>query len=1095
MALGVGALIIALARGIGSARRFHKGSRPPEPADPKISARIRLAWKRGHQFRKSPVFSLAAELPWYLGLKFSESLPGHILELGDAVVADSSEYGDAFTWRRGADAAWLDFHDGMPGDDQWRAFVNTVEKLPRVTAPAGVVVRVDAVRLLNNTYATIHDEAPGVAAKLEQFQKIASRKRLPLYIVVDNLDRLYGLRSIISRLNPDRLKEPLGKVRPNEAGTTAEFVSACISDCTRAFAGVDLEAGPAALTAPDEIARLEAPLIALCDRLSRQDGKGMFIRGLFLAAAAPGGDGVKPLLGRLPTFQTMVETLPVQPWFVRTLLRKTIPEDVDAARRAAGASLRLKLPAAAAGLLAGCVALSCVMTISFFKSREILLSARGGATPPESSEELQKYRELARSTRLKNSGWRLPRFGMNEPEILAEALERRYADCYFGLKAVPSIENIQKAVATAVKSKDSSAIGNALLLLSVTREGLGRKLTGATEPGKDARFLHSLVDSLQLASPEDMEQLDSYFTWASRQDWMPETHAALAELERSVLAGSGIGDVLWLAEWINTIPGLHGVETSRVWDHPPESPMPAGRIAPAWTKDGYRIAKGVLSAVLTGSHNPDARQNLFEDALDRYRAHSLEAWREAASVLWDDFRVRIPDTTITAAYQDALKGDDPAYRFCLLLGQELLPQFAQVEDGNQPALRRLRMQAGLMSEENAAEGWDLSFAHKATSRLVNILQESDLDKGLGSLGRRLAGSSKQVPSVVTEETKRWRNCLKQAAMDSQKPDKILESVRAQFQEAQDHGFSLGADLADPLRQAADPALRLHGFWRQISGGNGWDALSPLASLEYLRYLAARQAALALDAMWREYVYLPSQLTRGSDGDRLARLAESGGGLEQFLTGPAAGFWRWRDGKIVNSAWNKMDFMFDQTFLKFCLDTLRNGRSPGEELQEISLSVRSVSVDAGAKEQPTAVNFFFESNGRRQAILFENYRTEGSFYMAPGDDAAVGIEIVFPSLVVRQLYNTNESVEKFLSKLSSGGTSFGRGLFPEQRDALKRMGISRIVLDATVENGQEIPSLLSASATTIPASIITRNSSPILAPYPSTEFGPLAAGQR
>lgn len=1071
---------------------LEKMSSAPQ-TQPRTSVRFRRAWERGHTYRKGRFLSLAPQPSWFLSLSMNGSLPGHLLEFADAVVEDTMDHGDAFTWRRGPKAAWLDFPNTEVDDEQWHSFVGVLGGIPQFTPPSGVVIRMDASRLLNNTHASIHDDMPVVRRRLLLLQK-ACRKRLPCYLIVDNIDRLYGLRSVMSKAGTELRTRPLGKLRRGDGDDYAAFVSSCIANCLAELEYPGPDVGPAALQVVDEIRRLETPLVALLVQLTQSNAKGPFVRGLFLAAAAPGGEMVPPLLSHLPTFQPVDETLPVQPWFLRRLLRDDIPDDAEPARNAVGEPLRFVYPASAAGLLAASVALCLLMTCSFFESRGVLLSAHGRAAAPSSPETLQPYLELTDVTHLRNNGWRLPRFGMNEPEKLESVLRRRFTDSYFDLKTIPGVEHIQDAALEAVKSNDPVAIGNALLQLAVTRDGIGRNLVGMPHNEKSSRFLQALVKVLRLGSDDDLRQLETYFAWAGQQEWMPETYATLIDFEKYIIDNAGGGNLAWLPAWVGRLPGLRAIDASKVWDMQPRTVRQESRIDPEWTLEGYRIACGLLSSVQYNSSGEKGRADWLEKrerALAMYRMGALEQWRSAASVLWSDFQPRVPDSKIREFFRDAAVGDDPVGRFLQLVERELLPMFETVEDSSHPDLHRLRLQTDLMrfissAPESGMTRPDLS---ELADRLAVAVWELGSDNGVDRLTRRVQSTAPDEDAVSARTD--WLNALRQAEAAVDDPDGNLEAIRTQFLSWTNPGHVNFSGQYTALQDAMDPAIRLHNYLFDTSGSSAWDGLSPLATLDYMRYLATRRAALKLDAMWREQVFQPVQLTPGNEDDRLARLTAPDGTLAKFLTGSASGFWRWNGQRLVNAEWNCLEFMFDPGFLEFCSSTLRGGAEVKTDASGLPFSFDAVHVDTDAREKPVAVRLVFEVGSDAREVVFQNYRLRETFDWNMADVTAVEVQVAFPS-VTASAKVTGKELRSLLVQLSYGSVTFMRERFPDVSAALGRMGVSSIELRAKLERTEQLVKKEERTPQTIPESIILQ----CLAPEPqgitaTAAYGPLS----
>lgn len=1065
---------VALAAGTAwlAARTFAQRRGPRRsgrfsPADPELRRRMLEAWRHGRTFLSGGL--LRPKPPVYLFLDLTRGPAASTLEMGDAADRDTAAFEDEFTWHRGPGAVWLDYHNPLERNDagRWSLFIETA----RQTRFDGVAVTLDAARLTGGDLAG----AATLRHRLESLQE-GRDTPLPVYLVLDNVDRLYGLRSLASRLDPDSLAAPLGGVRNLARENSPAFFRRILAegaDILQDGGDAGLAHNAAAVLAPEELARLEPPLIRFCRQVflknSRERGaKAPWIRGLFLAASAPGGAMVPPALTSLPAFRPLHETLPVQPWFLRDLLRKAIPEDASAARLAVGAGLRRVLPPHAVGALAGAAVLSLLLTWSFLENRGILLSARGRAAPPANAAELQPYLELATLTRLRANGWALPRFGMTEAEDLAGELSRRYTESYFDLKTIPSIEHVQEAAIAAAESDDAGEIGNALLLLAVTRDGIARNLDESRTDEDGTRLLHALVNSLRLASPEDMRQLETYFSWAGRQEWMPETVRALEEFEKYVVDNAAGGDLSWLQEWVGNLPGLQPVDTSLVWDVP-LADNSLSIIGPAWTREGYAIAKGVLEAV---ARNPDnvAWSNRREEFLAQYRLQAVERWRVAAAVLWSKFRRRIPDGEVHAMLRQAVRGDDPASRFTELVRHHLLPMFENVAHADNPDIAWLFLHENLNlvprrpADQDAGGGLE-----RLANRLVAAVHELGSDEKLNRLSVKygLAPGNDDANALLSGE--RWLDALRRFGLAAESPEDNFALVQTHFRSWQNR--SSDASAFDPLLQAGREAEYLHRHLRESTGSGAWDGLSPLAVYDYIRYLATRRAALHLDALWREQVFNPAHLVSGDEGDRLERLAASGGVLEQFLTRTASGFWHWDGEGLANAEWRRLPFMLDGDFLDFCRKSLRDKRPARLERLELPLQVRAVDVPEDAVEKPIRVEFALRSGGGEQKVVFSNFRIEENLVWHMDPDAVVTMRVVFPSVTAVVDFTGKAGLKTFATMLSMGEARFGADQFPEAEAVLRRLGVDQIVLKANLDNRDELLRHLRGGAFPLPRSII------------------------
>ncbi|MCD8352533.1 MAG: hypothetical protein LUC93_18165 [Planctomycetaceae bacterium] len=1058
---GVGWVAIRMAR--EALRDARADAHKQAPADPRQSARMRRAWKRGRGLRRGRF--LDAPMPWYLCLEQAPTTSGGMLDSGDAADRQSDE-GEEFAWRRGPHALWLDYPDAWGEDDdvRWDAFVRLLKT--RDAPLAGIALVVEADHLLLDDPARLRDRARLLRRRLDRL-RASRRGTVPVYVVLNRLDCLYGMRSLVAGLDSARLFRPLGAVRRERE--TPEELARRVIDQSEDELGKLPPIREAALLAPVELERLREPLAHFCSHLFA--GDSAMLRGVYLASSAPGGGTIPPRMVAYPTFREVREDPPLGgSWFLRTLLREGIPGDAVPARRAVGVR-RTGLSGTLAGLVAGSLVLCTLLTWSFWENRSILLSARDRAAPPTSAESLEPFLDLAVQTRLRAAGWRLPRFGMVEAERLADELQTRFTESYFDLKTVPGIDHVQETALAAGSSSDPREIGNALLLLTATREGISRNLNRDGNPGENWLFLHALIDALRLAGPGDMRQLQTYFEWAETQEWMPETRDALVAFEKYIIDTACGGDLSWLPVWIESLPGLAGVDVSCVWS---PTLAPPYRVGGAWTAQGYRIAAGLLRAVVYDSADPEGWLEKREAFLATYRRTAIRHWREAGKHVWDGFRLRIADDDLPDLIRAAAKLDDPASRFAALARAHLLPMHDQETDD--PDIRWLMLYTGTGGRDESTPSPGLA------QRLADAVRSLGSDEGIEQVSRDLGLLPGDRGTVVAQEWEKLREAMAAAGLQAETPLDNRAAVQRHYRNL--------APAVDPLVRAGIAARGVHQTLREASTSGGWDAVSPLASYDYFRYLAARTAALGLDNAWREKVFNPAGLYPGDNDARLRQVAAPGGLLERFLTGEAAGLWCWQNEAMAAAEWDGIAFPVSAEFLAFCQTILREGVPEKPTAVVLPFRFDAISVDTSALERPTKVELTFRSGGEEQVAVFQNYQMPGQFVWHPESPSSASIRIVFPSTTA-VLDFTSETVGDFIRLLSGDAAVIGADAFPEVERDLRELGVTRFVLRTAMENADAYFSYTAVPFPELPHSVIVPDAAPLPAtPARRPAFGPI-----
>ncbi|MCC8190328.1 MAG: type VI secretion system protein, partial [Planctomycetes bacterium] len=179
-----------------------------------------------------------------------------------AAMATSGGHGE-ISWHLTKANLWLDLANGLEKttDERW---ADLLERFTRHHRPSAVAVWLDAAALVTAPPSGIAGLAAIVRDRLDTLAE-SLRSRPPVTLIVDGLDRLYGLSSLLNHLAPEVLAEPLGLTRPAVATTPAAFVSLALTEARRRLTTLSADPlRPAGLQAPAEFSRLERPLVSLC---------------------------------------------------------------------------------------------------------------------------------------------------------------------------------------------------------------------------------------------------------------------------------------------------------------------------------------------------------------------------------------------------------------------------------------------------------------------------------------------------------------------------------------------------------------------------------------------------------------------------------------------------------------------------------------------------------------------------------------------------------------------------------------------------------------------------------------------------------------
>ncbi len=594
-----------------------------------------------------------------------------------------------FAWRRRDDAAWQEF-------------------LRAPLACDGVLVQLSAAWFAEADDDALRKKARLLGSRLADLRRAADA-RVPVFLLIDGIDRLYGWRTLAGMLPRERLARPLGGFC---GGSVDRLLDSVADEAARLVCAAVLPGGasrfvsPARLQAAPELLRVVNRLRVFTKRLAGEGGFGGGApEGMFFCSSLPGLPGVPPF-AVAPSFvpageeETAAGSLFLED-FVERILPSALRRRADRTGGTEGHARRRRgvLFHAAAAVALASLLLCGMLTSSFAQARGVLLSAAGAAAHPRHPDDLAAYLRLAETAEGKSAGRLLPRFGMVEDAVLADELKARFTEGYFDLKTVPGIDRLQNAALDAVRTGSPQALGNALLMLVLVVDRLDAALGRQTMPEDRRMLLTDAGIALALTDEEEMRQLGAFFRWAGARDWMPEVRDGLARFVRHILRADALGS--WMPAWAGAV--LRSVDGGAEEENTDEPGVEWSWRAQAVADELAAATEHAAASELT----PPAGLPKFRDAVrGEYRRRALAAWTGAAAALWNAVPRGIPDAEIPGRLREAAAGRDPALRFAARAGENLFPLFDPLFDENgggalPPEIRWLRARLDA-AEQNAA---------------------------------------------------------------------------------------------------------------------------------------------------------------------------------------------------------------------------------------------------------------------------------------------------------------------------------------------------------------------------------------------------------
>ncbi len=199
-------------------------------ADPQLPDRMRQTWKSGLAFlgaSRLGRFNFTYALPWYISLALDSAADQRVVQAAAVSGAnpENSLRDPEFAWVFARKAVWLalDYPTYSQPDNHWSLFLSELSH-NRGRAPiGGVTVILDAEKLADPDLNAPQRDAAKVRVMLDRLIQVTGA-RIPVYLLVNRLDRLYGMRSLAQNLPQTVLEQPFGAFRLDDTESPGNFV-------------------------------------------------------------------------------------------------------------------------------------------------------------------------------------------------------------------------------------------------------------------------------------------------------------------------------------------------------------------------------------------------------------------------------------------------------------------------------------------------------------------------------------------------------------------------------------------------------------------------------------------------------------------------------------------------------------------------------------------------------------------------------------------------------------------------------------------------------------------------------------------------------
>jgi type VI secretion system protein ImpL len=986
-------------------------------------------------------------------------------------------------------------------NSEWEALLGLVAAARRREPLNGVIVTIDAPRLLDMNGDKLLEEARFIRKRIVQLMTLMD-VRFPVYLLVTKLDQLYGFAQLSQAIAARKLEEPMGYIAdahdfdedPNAPRSFLNAALRSVSDRLRDLRLALLQradnADSALLLFPNEIERLRPGLEVVLTALFGANPyvETPMMRGLFFASAEQSGVVSSAILASLGA----TETLPKLPdstggMFLHDFFGDLIPSErgvhTTLARRWQWDRITQSL-----GLTSWLV-LNLIVGVglcyAFLTTFETLQRARElyptypamTGTLAEDLPNLNKFRGFIHWMEERNES-ALVRWTPFNNIVKRLDLEfmNHFVDDFNKFVAPETDELVQKRFQTV--DNNDPAFPLYVYFLTTRINANQARLDGAdydqlyNMPMPRGQLLTMLDPKL---TPELTETFSQLFladvAWKKRDIYMT-LHVVDMRNALDKLISSGSENLSWLAQWADQESSAKAVALDDFW---PGSGELSGsvNVSPAFTKEGRAAIAEFLTQLSKATPAQDTLTLRQRNFWSWYRQQQLDAWYRFAA----NFDLGRKRLTSEADWRLVLPSVDSARG----------PYFA--------AMTTIEKNLDTLSPEDSPP-W------LAQVRTFNLVRATAERTGLARKSAAFAGAVHQTW---------WRGLLDTLAGRPEVAVERIDEHVATVQACEAYVTDLGTLSRDAMTNtaqsdkiatafygyASDPKAQpsplyslydtVDAFKKQLASST--EPIDPVVwslvngPLRFLRDYVDRQTACYLQSQWASDVLFPLKGAAVSSNVNNMLYGQQGS-VWAFMDGPASPFVR-RNAKVytpvdafgqqipfssdlfvfVNGASEQnaasearqrraaLQQQRDQLQAKNRLadinDMLAKLKPQAANLQssrfEVTVKGLPSSVNQGAGAFPYATILSVNCGAGPFTVTNYNFPVERTLTWSPSLCGDTTLKILFDRVTLSRTYSGPYGFADFVKDFYDGSHIFTPADFPDAQPQLDALGVKQIKL--------------------------------------------------
>jgi len=1049
-------------------------------------------------------------LPWFMLIGRAGTGKTTAL-LHSGLVAPLNDMTDSATVERTDNADWW-FFDGavvmdtagryigaedVPADRaEWGVLLDQLAKYRRVGGISGLVLAVDAVRLIQGDEAELTREGHVIRGRLEQLVRLYDH-RFPVFVLVTKLDQVYGFHQFAAHLSDQGLAQAMGvsgQVHDSGDEPQSFFDQAFdhildrLRDLRIGLLRMPDRVSAETLLFPEELSRLKPALLTYVNAAFGKTAyyEPLLLRGLFFSSAMQDSSAISHYLGAHASASQPAQDSKNRGIFLSDFLGKVLPAYAGQ-REPTLLQSNWRIVTRNMGLsalIAGAIGLIIELSGSYIAARNQIQSYED-ALPERVTVSGDLYKDLQLEDDLspliqliddRSSDWR---WRFNTFDSAVDEAENRLKKQFLN----KLYESVSYGLATVIVEKIDGLIkDNSTAKLGMLTQDLIRRLNlyEAKMDGANLSELRKmpqisplvLSDLISGVTPEEGSRMARGFVDIMGISDDRRFLQARIDVLRQELKQVGLytSNLQWLVSWADEEPDLVDLSLSTFWSTAIKMNKDVIVSAP-YTAQGRMAINQFLDEI---------RKNFDDKALFDQRRDAFNTWYQGERIhAWESFALNF------YRGQELIQGL-PAWNLLMSsvgTGQTpirrgvayLLKELSDIPDAQAPnwlmLLRRLEVvreqadQTGLLSGVSNT----VSVLDTVGSKAVRETLEHKTSAGAALLKGEIA---------AIDVYAKYRTAVSAVATEALTGEGASAKLAAEF-----HGFGVDPAIkTSALHEVYDRFTALKETMLATSPDYypAWSLAGGVAHL--ITHYIEEQTSCMLQHEWDSKVMWPLQTSTDMQG-MMDLVFGQQGTVWAFVEGPAKPYlirgaqvyrpiatynysvpWSVDFIPFLNSAVGRQ---VEHIVTRKRNDELDKGQSEVEKAKMLALEkTRATSINVGIEGQPVNVDpdaregsfgtvLTLQCSPQRQVLSVLNTDAAAQFTWNPTTCRDVDLQIRFDGFTLQKFWFGADGFPQFLKDFRDGHHVFRAGEFPGQADRLRAIGVKNISVYYKITGSNEV----------------------------------------